>query len=89
MVEEVHPRVLCGIIPLKSAKMARFLNAKVPGVRVPEHLIERMERARDRVAESVAICRELVAGCRGLTQGVHIIPIGWYDKVPRILDGIL
>ena len=39
--------ILAGIIPLKSAKMAHWLNDKVPGIRVPDALIQRMDRAAD------------------------------------------
>jgi len=48
-----------------------------------------MEKARDKMIEGVAIARDLVQGCRDLCQGVHLMPIGWYDKVPRILGGIV
>ena len=38
--------ILAGIFLLKSAKNARFLNAKVPGIQIPEHLITRLEKSR-------------------------------------------
>lgn len=88
-VKDVKAYIIAGIIPLKSARMARHMNANIPGIHVPEGLIERMEKARDKGAEGVAIARDLVRGCRDLCQGVHLMPIGWYDKVPQILEGIV
>jgi methylenetetrahydrofolate reductase (NADPH) len=78
--------VLAGIILLKSAGMARFMNKNVAGVFVPEPLIEKMATAPDRVKTSVEIAAELIRGLRGLCQGVHLMPIGWEKKVPAVLD---
>jgi 5,10-methylenetetrahydrofolate reductase len=77
--------VIAGIIPLKSAKMARFMNENVPGIQVPDKLIDLMERTKDRSAEGIAIARDLVQGCRQLCNGIHIMPIGAYRWVPAIL----
>lgn len=87
-VKEIKAYVIAGIIPLKSAKMARFMNQNIPGIKVPDHLIEIMEKTMDRTAESIAIARDLVDGCRNLCHGAHIMPIGWYHLVPRIFDPI-
>jgi 5,10-methylenetetrahydrofolate reductase len=82
-------KVLAGIVPLKSASMGRFMNQKIPGVRVPQALIERMEKTADREAESLAIARDLIAGCRDLCDGVHLMTIGWYHKVSAMLEGLV
>ncbi len=89
MVKDIDAYIIAGIIPLKSAKMARYMNERIPGIDVPEHFIERMERASDRKAESAAIARDLVQGARSLCNGVHLMPIGAYDIVPVILEGIM
>jgi 5,10-methylenetetrahydrofolate reductase len=86
--KEIEAYVIAGVIPLKSAKMARFMNQNIPGIKVPDHLIERMEKTTDRTAESIAIARDLVDGCRDLCHGAHIMPIGWYHIVPRIFDPV-
>ncbi len=87
-IREIEAYVIAGIIPLKSAKMARFMNQNIPGIKVPDHLIEKMEKTADRTAESIAIARDLVNGCRDLCHGAHIMPIGWYHIVPRIFDPV-
>jgi len=78
--------VLAGIILLKSAGMARFMNKNVAGVFVPEPLIQKMAKAEDRARTSIEIAAELIQELRGMCQGVHIMPIGWESKVPAVLD---
>jgi methylenetetrahydrofolate reductase (NADPH) len=78
--------VLAGIILLKSAGMARFMNKNVAGVFVPEPLIQKMAKAEDRVKTSIEIAAELIRDLKGMCQGVHIMPIGWENKVPALLD---
>ncbi len=78
--------ILAGIIPLKSAGMARFMNKNVAGVSVPEELINKMAEAEDKAATGIGIAANLIKGLKGICQGVHIMAIGWEKKVPRILD---
>ena len=75
-----------GIILLKSAGMARFMNKNVAGVFVPEPLIQKMAKAEDRVKTSIEIAAGLIKDLKGMCQGVHIMPIGWENKVPALLD---
>jgi len=85
-VEGLGVPVLAGVIPLKSAGMARFMNKNVSGVFVPEELIERMAEAEDRTATGIEIAANLIKDLKGLCQGVHIMAIGWEKRVPQILD---
>jgi len=78
--------VLAGVLLLKSARMARFLNSNIPGVQVPERLVERLEKAADPLAEGVAFARELVAAARELCQGVHLMTLGREDLIPELLS---
>ncbi|MDD4941684.1 MAG: methylenetetrahydrofolate reductase [Candidatus Omnitrophica bacterium] len=78
--------VLAGIVLLKSAGMARFMNKNVAGVYVPDGLIKEMEGAKDKVAQSVAIAVRLIKELRSMCRGVHIMPIGWDTVVPRVID---
>ena len=77
--------VVAGVLLVRSAKMARFLNDNIPGVRVPDALVDRLDRASDPLAEGLAIARETVAWARELCQGVHLMPLGHEDKIPAIL----
>jgi len=85
-VSPLRVPVLAGIILLKSAGMARFMNKNVAGVFVPEPLIQKMAKAEDRVKTSIEIGAELIRDLKGMCRGVHIMPIGWENKVPALLD---
>ena len=78
--------VLVGIVLLKSAAMARFMNRNVAGVHVPDNLIEEMDEAEDRAKKSIEIAARLIKKMKPLCQGVHIMAIGWENKVPEVLD---
>ncbi|MFH1458474.1 MAG: methylenetetrahydrofolate reductase [Candidatus Omnitrophota bacterium] len=78
--------ILAGIVLLKSAGMARYMNKNVAGVSVPEHLIKEMEETKDKVRQSVAIAFRLIKELKPMCRGVHIMPIGWDKKVPLVLD---
>lgn len=88
-IKHLKTRVLAGIVPLKSPRMGRFMNEKIPGIQVPDELIGRLEKSSHPMAESLAIARELIGGCRDLCQGVHLMTIGWYDKVEQMLRDIV
>jgi 5,10-methylenetetrahydrofolate reductase len=77
--------VLLGVLLLKSARMARFLNDNIPGVRVPAQLIDRLEQAARPLDEGVAIAREMVAAARQRCQGVHLMTLGCEERIPEIL----
>ena len=77
--------VIAGVLLIRSAKMARFLNDNIPGVQVPEPLVERFERATDPLAEGVEVAREAVVWAREFCQGVHLMTLGHEDKIPAIL----
>jgi methylenetetrahydrofolate reductase (NADPH) len=85
-VEHLDVPVLGGIILLKSAGMARFMNKNVAGVYVPEHIISLMEETKDKAATSIQIAAELAKGMKDLCQGVHIMALGWEKWVPDVLD---
>jgi methylenetetrahydrofolate reductase (NADPH) len=78
--------ILAGIFLLKSAKNARFLNRVVPGVQIPEHLIDRLEQASDPLAEGIQIAAEQVRAAHEICQGVHMMAIKREDLIPQILD---
>ncbi len=78
--------IIAGIILLKSAGMARFMNENVAGVHVPDPLIQEMAGAEDRVQKSIEIAARLINEVKDLCQGVHIMPIGWERHVPAALD---
>jgi len=86
--------ILVGITPLKSFKMARYMT-EVPGVWVPEPILKRMESAEsagNAQEEGVQIALELARKIKGYEKqgihGLHIMPVGWEDIVPRIVTEV-
>jgi len=80
--------VMVGIVPLKSAGMANYMNANVAGVNVPDAMVQRISEApkEDRKRVSVEMSVELITAVKDMCQGVHIMPLGWDDLVPRIVS---
>jgi methylenetetrahydrofolate reductase (NADPH) len=87
-VEYLHVPILVGIILLKSAGMARFMNSNVAGVNVPDALIGEIGGIPkpDRPAKAVEIAARLVRDMKGMYQGVHIMTLGWERYVPQLLE---
>jgi methylenetetrahydrofolate reductase (NADPH) len=82
----LHKPVLAGILLVKSAKMARYMNEHVWGIHVPEDIIERFERASDKRAECVAVTASLIRSVRESADGIHLYALGWEDLIPDILS---
>ena len=78
--------ILAGIILVKSAKMARFMNEKIPGIKIPEEMIQRFESAKDAKTECVEVAVELIQSIRPHIQGIHLMAIGWEELVPAVLS---
>ena len=82
--------ILIGITPIKSYKIAKYMNDEVPGVTVPEQLLKRMEAAEaagNAQEEGVQIALELIEKVktkRGV-HGIHLMAVGWEEIVPRIV----
>lgn len=82
-------KILVGISPLKSLALARYLNERIPGVTVPENVMKRLADAGDRFAEeSIIVTAETLVKLRAKkgVGGVHIMPLGWEDALPLIID---
>ena len=78
--------VIAGLIVLKSARMARYLNANLPGVHVPDAIVAAMDDAKDRRKKSAEISAGLARELSAMCRGVHVMAIGWESEVPGILD---
>ncbi len=83
--------ILAGIFLLKSAKNAQFINKNVPGVNIPQAIIDRLAAADEPLQEGMKIAAEQVHLARQLCQGVHMMAVKREDLIPKILDlaGIL
>jgi 5,10-methylenetetrahydrofolate reductase len=80
--------VLCGIVIIKSAGMANYMNNFVPGVLVPDSMITPLKEAskEDRPKKSVELMAEFIKEVKPMCQGLHIMAMGWEKYVPELLD---
>lgn len=85
-IKHLKTTILAGIVLLKSAGMARYMNKNVAGVFVPDNLIKEMEETKDKLAAAIEIAARLIKELKPMCQGIHIMPIGWDKKVPLVLD---
>jgi homocysteine S-methyltransferase len=83
--------ILLGLWPFESALNAEFMANEVPGVSVPDAVLDRMRRAENMdaaVAEGVAIAREVGCALKGLVQGIHVAaPVDRIESAVEVLAG--
>jgi methylenetetrahydrofolate reductase (NADPH) len=89
LLGKVH--VLAGLIPLKSARAARFMADEVAGVRIPEALVGRMTQADGKEAQQEVgfeIALELLEKLKKTPgiAGAHIMAVHWESIIPRLVQ---
>lgn len=86
-VEHFKVPVLAGIVLLKNVGMAKYMNANVAGVFVPDHLIQELaDTPKKRLKQkSAEIGGRLIKEMKDMCQGIHLMPLGWTDIVPDVL----
>jgi methylenetetrahydrofolate reductase (NADPH) len=82
--------VIAGLVILKSAGMARFMNTSVAGIKVPDSIIDEIAETdkEDRKKKAVEITARIIRSVMPFCQGIHIMPLGWDDLVPAILEEV-
>jgi methylenetetrahydrofolate reductase (NADPH) len=86
----LHERVfiLAGVGPLRSAKTARWLRAKVPGVVIPDSIVRRLSNARDQREEGARICVEIIEQIREIegVSGIHLMAARQEELVAELVQ---
>ncbi|MCR4400406.1 MAG: methylenetetrahydrofolate reductase [Syntrophomonadaceae bacterium] len=79
--------VLAGVMPIKSARMARYMQHNVAGMMVSDDVVARLEGASDVEAEAIALVVEQIQEIREIpgVRGIHIMAVAWEEKVPDIV----
>lgn len=79
--------ILVGIVLLKGFGMAKYMNRFVPGVVVPDTLMQELEQTpqEDTKSKAVEIAARLVREMKPMCQGAHLMTLGWDDCVPGIV----
>jgi homocysteine S-methyltransferase len=94
-IEHCRVPVIAGIWPLVSYRNAEFLKYEVPGISLPDHVLERMARAQKRgkeaaQAEGLTIAREMLEEVRSLVQGVQVsAPFGKVPLALKVFEGLV
>ena len=82
-------KIIAGIVLLASARMAKYMTENVPGIFVPQSLINELESAPkgEAIAKGIEIAGRMIATLKknSICDGVHIMAIGREEVVPDIL----
>lgn len=82
--------ILAGVTPIKSVGAARYMKTKVPGMEVPQEIVDRMASVpkEKQPEEGVAICVETIERLKKVegVAGFHIMAIDWEEKVKEIVE---
>jgi len=82
--------ILAGMTPMKSAGMARYMKNRVPGMDVPDDLVDRLAKTpkEKQAEEGIDICVEAMQRLREVegVAGFHVMAIEWEEKVPEIVE---
>jgi 5,10-methylenetetrahydrofolate reductase len=80
--------LLAGVSPIRTLGAARYMAARVPGMDVPDEIVERMRKTPSdkRAEEGIKLCVEVIQQVQEIegVAGVHIMAIEWEDAVPEI-----
>jgi len=87
-VKHLNVPIMAGIVFLKSPGMAKFMNANVAGIHVPDEIIDELAAVgkEKRVEKSLEISARLIKELRNLSEGIHIMSLGWERHISTVLD---
>ncbi|MBE6967644.1 MAG: 5,10-methylenetetrahydrofolate reductase [Ruminococcaceae bacterium] len=80
--------VQLGVIIPKNAGMVKYMNRNVAGIHCPDDMIAELAADKERAKAGITgveITARIIKACRPYCQGVHIMALGWEDKVPEVL----
>ena len=81
--------VQLGIIIPKSVGMCRFMNGNVAGVSIPESIFDELKADKEKTKAGITgveIAARIIRECKPYCQGVHVMTLGWEDKIPSLME---
>lgn len=88
-IDRRQVNIIPTVLLLKSLGMARYIQTNMKHIHIPDAIIERLQRAPDKVRECIRIAAELVARLKAAGfSGVMLSTIGWEHKLPDIIEGL-
>jgi methylenetetrahydrofolate reductase (NADPH) len=82
--------ILAGVLPVKSAKTLRWMKKEVPGVKIRDEYIHRMEHAHDPAEEGVKMAVEIIQALKRISgvRGIHLMPVMWESITPTLVKEV-
>jgi len=79
--------IIAGVTPVKSVKALQYMQKEVPGLSIPDELVERMGQAEDQKAEGIKMSVEIIQQIKEIpgVAGVHVMAVAWEAVVPEIV----
>jgi 5,10-methylenetetrahydrofolate reductase len=87
-VSHLPVKVIAGILVLKSAGMARYINKNIPGLTIPDQIIDELANAADPAATGLEIACRLAKEAAPLCNGIHIMAMGREELIPQIIAAV-
>lgn len=86
LIAPLGVKVIAGIIVLKSAGMARYINRNIPGLTVPDEIVAELEGSADQLGTGVAIATRLARQLAPFCDGIHLMAMGSEEVIPQIVN---
>ncbi len=86
-IDHLSITLLAGIMPIKSVKMATYMNQNIPGIDVPESIVDRISQAADVIEVNLEICSEIIQDLKQICGGIHIMAPAWEENIPALIKG--
>ncbi|MFO1464598.1 MAG: methylenetetrahydrofolate reductase [bacterium] len=83
--EEQRVKSLSGVLLVKGPKQAAFLNAHVPGIKIPDEIIHKFNGSNDPLQVGIDYAAQQIRELKPISHGIHIMTVGREDLVPEIL----
>ncbi len=85
-VSYLRPKIITGVMFLRSYQSACYLNDKIEGIEIPDEYIKELKNSSNFKEEMVKIIRKIISDLRTMSCGIHIMPLGMYERVLEIID---
>ena len=87
--KEFGKPVQLGIIIPKNVGICRFMNNNVAGVSIPESIFDELKADKEKTKAGITgveIAARIIRECKPYCQGVHVMTLGWEDKIPSLME---
>ena len=84
-VSHLNTHIIAGILPIFSLKTVKFINDKLPGIIIPQEVVERIKNSTDPAEEGIELAAETIKKLQDVAGGVHIMPIITHQHTEAIL----